>query len=65
MLTERHYKNEDAIKSLIVTGHRNGICDSNGASVKVDGGYIAKPILFSSSVKTYVYRKGKMVLKNG
>ncbi len=65
MLAERHYKNEDGIKALIVEGHKRGICDSNGASVKVGGRFIAKPRCPSSMVETYVYRKGKMVLKDG
>jgi len=58
-------KNEDKIKALIVDGHRRGICDSNGASIKVKGRFIAKPKHFSSLVETYIYREGKLVLKNG
>ena len=69
MIAERHFKNEDCIKEKIVTGRRNGVCDSNGASVKVTDAfgnkvYIAKPRFRpSSAVKTYVCRQGKMVLK--
>lgn len=29
-LTERHFKNEDAIKSKIVEGYRRGVCDNRG-----------------------------------
>jgi len=29
-LTERHFKNEDAIKAKIVDGYRRGVCDSSG-----------------------------------
>lgn len=61
---ERHFKNEDNIKALIVSGHRRGVCDINGGSVKKGGVFIAKPRFTPSSVaKTYVYREGKMVLK--
>lgn len=61
------FKNEDVIKNMITTAHRNGTCDSNGESVKTSGGRtIAKPRLsMSSAVKTYICRAGKMVLKNG
>lgn len=68
-LVGRHFKNEDAIKSLIVAGHRRGICDSSGRSIKktnASGQRIvtARPRFGASSVvKTYVYRNGKMVLK--
>lgn len=71
MIVERHFKNEDAIKEKIVDGYRRGVCDSSGRSVKVTNAtgqkvYIAKPRFGSGSVaKTYVYRKGRMVLKNG
>ena len=67
MLSERRHKNEDVIKDMIVKAHRNGTCDSTGASVKnTDGMYITKPRFGSSSaVKTYIYRNGRMVLKNG
>lgn len=71
MLTGRHFKNEDCIKDLIVRTHRRGVCDRNGNSIKVTdaiGGkrVIAKPRFSPSSVvKTYVYRDGKVVLKNG
>lgn len=62
-----HFKNEDVIKNMITTAHRNGTCDSNGASIKTsDGRTIAKPRFGLSSIaKTYVCRAGKMVLKNG
>ncbi len=57
-------KNEDAIKDMIVSAHARGACDSNGASIKSsDGRFIAKPKSFSSASKTYVYRDGKVVLK--
>ncbi len=60
------FKNEDAIKAKIVEGHRRGICDSNGASIKTkDGVFIAKPRCLSSVAETYVCRKGKVVLKDG
>lgn len=67
MIAERHFKNEDVIKEKIVDGYRRGVCDSSGRSVKMGNGvFVAKPRLGSSSVvKTYVYREGKMVLKNG
>ena len=58
-------KNEETIKRMIVAGHRRGICDSNGASIKRGGVFIAKPRHSSSVDKTYVYRNGKMVLKDG
>ena len=59
------FKSEDKIKALIVNGHRRGVCDRNGASIKINGVFVAKPRLFSSVAKTYVYREGKKVLKNG
>lgn len=65
------FKNEENIKDMIVDCHRRGVCDSNGASVKVTNSigqrvFIAKPRFgLSSVVKRYIYRKGKMVLKNG
>lgn len=65
------FKNEDDIKAKIVRCHRQGVCDSSGNSIKVTNSagrkvYIAKPRFGSSSVvETYVYRNGKMVLKNG
>lgn len=71
MIAGRHFKNEDGIKAKIVEGHKRGICDRNGNSVKaMDSagrqGFIAKPRFCSSSaVRVYVYREGKMVLKNG
>lgn len=70
-ITEKHFKNEDGIKSKIVEAHRRGVCDRNGKSIKVTdaiGGQrvIAKPRFSPSSVvKTYVCRDGKVVLKNG
>ncbi len=67
MIAERHFKNEDDIKTMIVNGHRRGVCDRNGSSVRVNingrKGFIAKPRQYSSAAKTYVYREGKMVLK--
>lgn len=64
MIAGRHFRNEDGIKALIVAGHRRGVCDGNGASIKKNGVFIAKPRFgLSSAVKTYVYRKGKKVLK--
>lgn len=71
IITERHFKNEDDIKAKIYAGHRRGICDSNGKSIRRmnTGGqrvFIAKPRFHPSSVvKVYVYKEGKMVLKNG
>ena len=65
MLTERHFKNEDVIKDMIVEGHRNGVCDSNGASVKRNGVFTAKSRILSSSARTFICRNGKMVLKHG
>ena len=66
------FKNEDDIKDKIVECHKRGVCDSSGRSVKVTNAagqrvFIAKPRfrLGSSVVKTYVHRKGKLVLKNG
>ena len=60
------FKNEEDIKAKIVESHRRGVCDSNGRSVRaVDGRLIAKPTSFSSAAKTFVYRKGKLVSKNG
>ena len=57
-------KNEELIKDMIVSAHRRGACDSNGASVKnEDGRFIAKPRTFSSATKTYIYKDGGMVLK--
>lgn len=68
-VTEKHFKNEDAIKDKIVECHRRGICDSNGNSIKITNCagqkvFVAKPRFGSSSViKTYVYKNGKVVLK--
>jgi len=60
------YKNEEKVKDMIVDGHSRGVCDRNGDSVKrADGTFTAKPSIFSSVARTYVFRKGKMVLKNG
>ena len=64
---EKHRKNEDVIKDLIVRGHKNGTCDRDGKSVRkiIDGHRVfsAKPRILSS--QTYICRDGKMVLKNG
>jgi hypothetical protein len=71
MITERHFKNEDGIKDRIVEAHGRGVCDSNGNSIKTTNAagqrvFIAKPRFgLSSAIKTYVCRKGRMVLKNG
>ena len=71
MIAERHFKNEDVIKEKIVDGYRRGVCDSDGRSVKVINAVgqqvvVKKPRFSSSSaVKVYVFREGKMVLKNG
>ncbi len=70
MITERHFKNEDCIKDRIVEAHRRGVCDSNGNSIKTTNAagqrvFIARPRFLSSVVKTYIYRAGRMVLKNG
>ncbi len=65
------FKNEENIKDKIVECHKRGVCDSSGRSVKVMNAagqrvFIAKPRFSSSAVtKTYVYREGRMVLKNG
>ena len=65
------FKNEEAIEKKIVECHSRGVCDRNGESISVIDSSgkkvaIAKPRLGSSSeVKTYVYRNGRMVLKNG
>lgn len=66
------FKNEENIKEKIVEAHQRGVCDSYGRSIKVTNcaGYritIAKPRFRSGSsvAKTYVYREGRMVLKNG
>lgn len=60
------FRNEEDIKAKIVEGHRRGICDSSGASIKTEAGvFVAKPMSLSSAAKTYVYREGRMVLKNG
>lgn len=57
-------KNEDAVKNMIVSAHKRGTCDSDGASIKSsDGRSIAKPKTYSSASRTYVYRDGKAVLK--
>ena len=60
MLTEKHYKNEDVIKDMIVQSHKNGTCDRNGVSVRkdIDGQrvFMAKPRSFSSAAKTCTYR---------
>ena len=60
--------NEDNIKAMIVDGHKRGVCDTDGVSAKVTNTagkrvFIAKPRIFSSAAKTYVYRNGEMVLK--
>ena len=71
MIAERHFKNEDVIKEKIVNGYRRGVCDSDGRSIKVTNAAgqrvaVAKPRFHPSSVaQVYVYREGKMVLKNG
>ncbi len=64
------FKNENDIKAKIVEAHRRGVCDSSGRSIKVTNATgervsIAKPRFspLSSVVKTYVHRKGKLVLK--
>jgi hypothetical protein len=65
------FKNEEDIKDKIVECHRRGTCDSYGRSVRAtdSAGHrvaVARPRFGSSSVvKTYVYREGRMVLKNG
>lgn len=64
MLTERHYKNEDKIKDMIVDAHRNGTCDRDGKTIKTASGRpIAKPRSLPSTAKTYVFQDGEMVLK--
>ena len=69
LVAERHFKNECAVKDMISKGHKRGVCDGSGRSVKVVDGVgckvtIARPITTPSSAKTYVYRDGKMVLKD-
>lgn len=32
-VAERHFKNEDAIKTKIVDGYRRGVCDHNGKTI--------------------------------
>lgn len=60
------FKNEEKIKDMIVSAHIRGACDSQGRSMKTtDGRFIAKPASLGSTAKTYVYKNGKMVLKNG
>ncbi len=61
------FKNENKIKDMIVAGHRRGICDRNGDSVKNGNGvFVAKPAFgHGSTVSTFICRKGKMVLKDG
>ncbi len=42
--TKEMLRQEEAIKSMIVDGHRRGVCDSEGHSVKTkDGRTVAKP----------------------
>lgn len=62
------FKNEEAIKAKIVECHKQGICDSDGNSIKVTNAagrqvFIAKPRLGRSGVKVYVYKDGKRILK--
>lgn len=58
------FKNEEKVKAMIVDGHRRGVCDRNGDSVRgTSGAFVAKPMSFSSAAKIYVYKNGKMVLK--
>lgn len=64
------FKNEETIKDMIADCHKRGVCDGDGKSVKtIDSSgretFIAKPRILSSTVKTYVYRDGRMVLKHG
>jgi hypothetical protein len=56
-------KNEEKIKDMIVDGHKRGVCDSSGASIKIGGVFVAKPITTNSAAKTYVFRDGKIVPK--
>ncbi|KKL98961.1 hypothetical protein LCGC14_1819210 [marine sediment metagenome] len=57
-------KNEEMIKDMIVDAHRRGACDINGKSIKSeDGRMIAMPRIGSG--KTYIFKDGEMVLKNG
>ena len=52
------------IKDMIVDAHRRGACDINGKSIKSeDGRMIAMPRIGSG--KTYIFKDGEMVLKNG
>lgn len=59
------FKNEETIKDMIVGGHKRGICDSDGRSVKSeDGRFIAKPRARSSVSQVFVCRNGVVVPKD-
>ncbi len=49
MLTERHYKNEDKIKDMIVDGHSRGVCNKHGGPL---------PVFESVFVANEQYRNG-------
>lgn len=60
----------EQIKSKIIDGHRRGVCNKNGQSFFTtdnSGRRGPKPVpskgLNSSAARTYVFRDGKMVLK--
>lgn len=43
-------KRHDAAKDAITNGHRRGVCDTDGYSVRSNGVYIAKPRHLGKSV---------------
>jgi hypothetical protein len=57
--------NTREIKDAIVRSHKWGKCDIDGVSIRDgNGGMTAKPRCMSGcNARTYVYRDGKMVLK--
>ena len=62
--TKKMRQQEESIKQAIDSGHRRGICDSEGNSVPGAGDILtAKPRNLGQASKTYVYRNGKMVEK--
>jgi hypothetical protein len=58
-----NFKNEEAIKQMIVDGHKRGVCDSEGDSLCINGRAIAKPRPLGSAAKTYVVRNARVVFK--
>jgi len=46
------------IEARIADGHKRGVCDSEGRSVKNGQGiFVARPMGFTSAAKTYRYDK--------